>query len=75
MARLNLKNLHEITEKYGEKLLYALLSEENVTINAEPYNEGLMELFLEFPESMDKLPRTFLSDKLKTLGWDISERS
>ena len=74
MARLNLEKLHEITEKYGEKLLYALLSEENVTINAEPYNEGLMELFLEFPESMDKLPRLFLSDKLKTLGWDIGER-
>ena len=74
MARLNLEKLHEITEKYGEKLLYALLSEENVTINAEPYNEGLMELFLEFPESMERLPRTFLSDKLKTLGWDISER-
>ena len=75
MARLNLKNLHEITEKYGEKLLYALLSEEDVTIRAEPYDEGLVELFLEFPESMERLPRTFLSDKLKTLGWDISERS
>ena len=75
MARLNLKNLHEITEKYGEKLLYALLSEEDVTISAEPYDEGLVELFLEFPESMERLPRTFLSDKLKTLGWDISERS
>ena len=75
MARLNLKNLHEITEKYGEKLLYALLSEEDVTIRAEPYDEGLVELFLEFPESMERLPRTFLSDKLRTLGWDISERS
>ena len=74
MARLNLKNLHEITERYDEKLLYALLSEENVTIDAEPYDEGVVELFLEVPESMEKLPRTFLSDKLKTLGWDISER-
>tara|TARA_R110000824_G_scaffold331968_1_gene518584 strand:+ start:1842 stop:2069 length:228 start_codon:yes stop_codon:yes gene_type:complete len=74
VARLNLKNLHEITERYDEKLLYALLSEENVTINAEPYDEGLVELFLEFPVSMDRLPRTFLSDKLRTLGWDISER-
>jgi len=74
VARLNLEKLHNITEKYGEKLLYALLSEEDVTINAEPYNEGLMELFLEFPESMDKLPRLFLSDKLTTLGWDIGER-
>ena len=74
MARLNLEKLHNITEKYGEKLLYALLSEEDVTINAEPYDEGLMELFLEFPESMEKLPRLFLSDKLKTLGWDIGER-
>ena len=74
MARLNLEKLHEITEKYGEKLLYALLSEEDVTIHAEPYDEGLVELFLEFPESMEKLPRIFLSDKLKTLGWDISER-
>ena len=74
MARLNLKNLHEITERYDEKLLYALLSEEKVTIDAEPYDEGLVELFLEFPVSMDKLPRTFLSDKLRTLGWDISER-
>lgn len=74
MARLNLKNLHEITEKYDEKLLYALLSEEKVTIDAEPYDEGLVELFLEFPVSMDRLPRTFLSDKLRTLGWDISER-
>ena len=75
MARLNLDKLHEITEKHGEKLLYALLSEEDVTIRAEPYDEGLVELFLEFPESMERLPRTFLSDKLKTLGWDISERS
>ena len=75
MARLNLEKLHEITEKYGEKLLYALLSEEDVTIRAEPYDEGLVELFLEFPESMERLPRTFLSDKLRTLGWDISERS
>ena len=75
MARLNLEKLHEITEKYGEKLLYALLSEENVSINAEPYDEGLVELFLEFPEEMEKLPKMFLSDKLKTLGWDISERS
>ena len=75
MARLNLEKLLEITEKYGEKLLYALLSEEDVTIRAEPYDEGLVELFLEFPESMERLPRTFLSDKLKTLGWDISERS
>ena len=75
MARLNLERLHEITEKYNEKILYALLSEENVTINSEPYDEGLVELFLEFPESMERLPRTFLSDKLKTLGWDISERS
>ena len=74
MARLNLEKLHEITEKYGEKLLYALLSEEDVTIRAEPYDEGLVELFLEFPESMERLPRTFLSDKLKTLGCDISER-
>jgi hypothetical protein len=74
VARLNLKNLHEITERYDEKLLYALLSEEKVTINAEPYDEGLVELFLEFPVSMDRLPRTFLSDKLRTLGWDISER-
>ena len=74
MARLNLKNLHEITERYDEKLLYALLSEEKVTIDAEPYDEGLVELFLEFPVSMDRLPRTFLSDKLRTLGWDISER-
>tara|TARA_R110002073_G_scaffold132031_4_gene278841 strand:- start:2926 stop:3153 length:228 start_codon:yes stop_codon:yes gene_type:complete len=74
VARLNLKNLHEITEKYDEKLLYALLSEEKVTIDAEPYDEGLVELFLEFPVSMDRLPRTFLSDKLRTLGWDISER-
>ena len=74
MARLNLEKLHEITEKYGEKLLYALLSEENVTIDAEPYGTELVELFLEFPVSMDRLPRTFLSDKLKTLGWDISER-
>ena len=74
MARLNLEKLHEITEKYGEKLLYALLSEENVTIDAEPYDEGVVELFLEFPVSMEKLPRTFLSDKLRTLGWDISER-
>ena len=74
MARLNLEKLHEITEKYGEKLLYALLSEENVSINAEPYDDQVVELFLEFPESMGKLPRTFLSDKLRTLGWDISER-
>ena len=74
MARLNLKNLHEITERYDEKLLYALLSEEKVTIDAEPHDEGLVELFLEFPVSMDRLPRTFLSDKLRTLGWDISER-
>ena len=54
MARLNLEKLHEITEKYDEKLLYALLSEEKVTIDAEPYDEGLVELFLEFPVSMDK---------------------
>ena len=75
MARLNLDRLHEITEKYSEKILYALLSEEDVTIESEPYNEGLVELFLEFPEEMEKLPKMFLSDKLKTLGWDISERS
>ena len=75
MARLNLDRLHEITEKYSEKILYALLSEEDVTIESEPYNEGLVELFLEFPEDMEKLPKLFLSDKLKTLGWDISERS
>ena len=74
MARLNLDRLHEITEKYSEKILYALLSEEDVTIESEPYNEGLVELFLEFPEEMEKLPKMFLSDKLKTLGWDISER-
>ena len=74
MARLNREKLHEITEKYGEKLLYALLSEEDVTINAEPYDDQVVELFLELPESMEKLPRIFLSDKLKTLGWDISER-
>ena len=74
MARLNLERLHEITEKYSEKILYALLSEEEVTINSEPYDEGLVELFLEFPEKMEKLPRMFLSEKLKTLGWDISER-
>ena len=75
MDRLNLDKLHEITDKHGEKLLYALLSEEKAIINARPYDEGLVELLLEFPEEMEKLPKMFLSDKLKTLGWDISERS
>ena len=71
MARLNLDKLHEITEKHGEKLLYALLSEEKPTISAEPYDEGLVELFLEFHEEMDRLPKLFLSEQLSMLGWDI----
>tara|TARA_R100001594_G_C3952240_1_gene243334 strand:- start:289 stop:516 length:228 start_codon:yes stop_codon:yes gene_type:complete len=71
LARLNLDKLHEITDKHDEKLLYALLAEEDVTINSEPYSEGLVELLLEFPESMEKLPRLFLSEKLTELGWDI----
>ena len=52
MDRLNLDRLHEITEKTNEKLLYSLLSEEEVTIDYKPHNEGLVELFLEFPESI-----------------------
>lgn len=71
MDRLNLDRLHEITEKTNEKLLYSLLSEEEVTIDYKPHNEGLVELFLEFPEKMDRLPRLFLSKKLGELGWDI----
>ena len=74
MARLNLDKLHEITDKYDEKLLYALLAQEDASITAEPYSEGLMELFLEFPEKMDKLPRSFLSEQLSKLGWDIYGR-
>ncbi len=74
MARLKLDRLHEITDKYSEKILYALLAEEHVTIDSQPYNNNLVELFLEFPESMEALPKVFLSEKLKTLGWDISER-
>ena len=71
MARLNLERLHEITEKYDEKFLYALLSEEGVSIDTQPYDEGLVELLLEFPDEMDKLPRQFLSVNLHRLGWDI----
>ena len=71
MVRLNHDKLHEITEKHGEKLLYALLSEEKATISAKPYDERLVELFLEFPEEMDKLPKLFLSEQLSMLGWDI----
>jgi hypothetical protein len=54
VARLNLERLHEITEKYDEKFLYALLSEEGVNIDTKPYDEGLVELLLEFPDEMDK---------------------
>ena len=71
MARLNLERLHEITEKYDEKFLYALLSEEGVSIDTQPYDEGLVELLLEFPDEMDKLSRQFLSVNLHRLGWDI----
>ena len=71
MARLTLERLHEITEKYDEKFLYALLSEEGVSIDTQPYDEGLVELLLEFPDEMDKLPRQFLSVNLHRLGWDI----
>ena len=71
MARLNLDRLHEITEKTNEKLLYALLSEEEASIDSEPYDDGLVELFLVFPEKMDKLPRLFLSEKLGEIGWDV----
>ena len=71
MARLNLERLHEITEKYDEKFLYALLSEEGVSIDTQPYDEGLVELLLEFPDEMDKLPRQFLSVNLHRLGWDV----
>lgn len=71
MARLNLERLHEITEKYDEKFLYALLSEEGVNIDTQPYDEGLVELLLEFPDEMDKLSRQFLSVNLHRLGWDV----
>ena len=71
MARLNLERLHEITDKYDEKFLYALLSEEGVSIDTQPYDEGLVELLLEFPDEMDKLPRQFLSVNLHRLGWDV----
>ncbi len=74
MVRLSLDRLHEITEKYNEKLLYALLAQEEASITGEPYSEDYMELFLEFPEEMDKLPRSFLSDQLSKLGWDIYGR-
>lgn len=71
MARLNLERLHEITEKYDEKFLYALLSEEGVNIDTQPYDEGLVELLLEFPDEMDTLSRQFLSVNLHRLGWDV----
>ena len=71
MARLNLERLHEITDKYDEKFLYALLSEEGVSIDTQPYDEGLVELLLEFPDEMDKLSRQFLRVNLHRLGWDI----
>ena len=73
MARLNLDRLHEITKKTNEKLLYALLAEEEAQIEAKPYSEGLVELFLEFPEKMDRLPRLFLSEKLGELGWEVHD--
>ena len=71
MVRLNLDKLHEVTEKYNEKFLYALLAQEKAGITGEAYSEDYMELFLEFPEEMDKLPRLFLSEQLGKLGWDI----
>jgi len=71
VARLNLERLHEITEKYDEKFLYALLSEEGVNIDTQPYDEGLVELLLEFPDEMDTLSRQFLSVNLHRLGWDV----
>jgi len=71
--RLNLERLHEITEKYDEKFLYALLSEEGVSIDTKPYDEGLVELLLEFPDEMDKLSRQFLSVNLHRLDWDIHD--
>jgi len=71
LVRLSLDRLHEITEKYNEKFLYALLAQEKASITGEPYLEDYMELFLEFPEEMDKLPRLFLSEQLGKLGWDI----
>ena len=74
MVRLNLDKLHEVTEKYNEKFLYALLAQEKASITGEPHSEDYMELFLEFPEEMDKLPRAFLSEQLSKLGWDIYGR-
>ena len=71
LVRLNLDKLHEVTEKYNEKFLYALLAQEKASITGEAYSEDYMELFLEFPEEMDKLPRLFLSEQLGKLGWDI----
>jgi hypothetical protein len=71
--RLNLDRLHEITKKTNEKLLYALLAEEEAQIDSRPYNEGVVELFLEFPDKMDRLPRLFLSEKLGELGWNIHD--